>query len=85
MFGSNTQVLKQVGNLVLTKSVQHGYGRTSSGRGTIKTTISYSVYLINQDETEDYSGVYGIKNKSEALKTFNQVKRGGFASLVQTA
>lgn len=83
--GRMRQILKQHENIVLTVSYQTKYSFLKSGRGTIRTETRYSVQYTDeyQIETENLSGVYGIKTKAEALKVFKQVTRHGFGSLAQ--
>lgn len=76
MFGSHREILKQVGNLALYKSSQHGYGFTKSGRGTIKTRITYSIeytteYLLSIDiESPEHDFGFSFATLSEAKKQF---------------
>jgi hypothetical protein len=83
MYGSHSEVLKKSGNIQLRRSVRHSHGFTSKGRGTIKTLVTYAVEYVDADVTENYSGSFGLTNKSVALKLFNKaVKTGGFGFLV---
>jgi hypothetical protein len=50
MYGSHSQTLKSVKvspfeTLELVRSVQHSHGSTSKGRGTIKTKITYLIWV----------------------------------------
>jgi hypothetical protein len=69
---SQSAVLKAVetknqGTLTLTKSVSHKYGRLKSGRGTIKTVVTYSVYLVHADHVQD---LHFTPSKASALRMF---------------
>lgn len=81
MYGSNTQRLKEFqidgGELVLYKSVQHRHAFLKSGRGTIKTEITYLVCFLPADyssETDLYRGT----RKADANKVFRIAKKHGF-------
>lgn len=78
MYGSNVQTLKTAavagklpGTLKLVQSVQHRHARLASGRGTIKTTVTYSVYLLVLDEGQDPCiDIHFGANKSAAVRAF---------------
>ncbi len=83
MYGSGSNILKQEGNIILRQSIQHKHGFLKSGRGTIKTEIRYHVEYSDSHLTENYSGVFNMRTKAEALRTFKQVVKYGMGSLVQ--
>jgi hypothetical protein len=83
MYGSHSIILLRKGNIQLRKSVQHKHSYLKSGRGTIKTEVRYHVEYVDNSTTENYSGVYNITKKIEAVRIFNQVCTYGMGSLAQ--
>ena len=87
MFGSSCNRVRELavdgGILVQARSIQHGYGRTKAGRGTIKTEITHPVYWVPGDEQVAMGAriidFYGAGRKSHSNKVFNGVKKHGVA------
>lgn len=80
MYGSNVQTIKEVqvsqGTLKIQKSVQHSHGFLKSGRGTIKTRISYLVVIINL-ENDLYLTLHRTTKKSDAIKIYKLILKLG--------
>lgn len=68
MFGGGTK-RKEYKGYFICKSVSHGYGYLSSGRGTMKTKITWYV--------EDGFGIYyhQCKNEAACKKHINDIHR----------
>lgn len=68
MFGGG-RTCKEYKGYLICKSVSHGYGFLKSGRGTMKTTKTWSV--------EDHTGLYyqRVKSEAEAKKVINNIHK----------
>ncbi len=79
MYGSSNNTLKEctvdAGTLKLTKSIQHRHGFLKSGRGTIKTKITYCVYIVT---SESYINIHEASKQSDANKIYRIVERHGY-------
>lgn len=88
MYGSHVAILKEIGTveghtLKLTRSVQHSHGRTAAGRGTIKTKVSYEVYVMFNDMRDELVQTLHYGTKSDCTKIFNIVKKHGLETYLK--
>lgn len=82
MYGSGSNILNEKtlpeGTLKLIECIKHSHGFTSRGRGTIKTKITYEVYIVFTDMRDELSQtLHWTTRKADANKIFKLVSKLG--------